>query len=127
MGNVPSKVGVFFGSADKGSAGWYWTDASIRRMRKTVYMGPFETKESAVKNAVRCLAAQQSPNDKSARSRLSSVSSSEVTTQRALPLTLRRSTRLLHFWTRVRAECNALVAMRSGPRWVATARERSGL
>jgi hypothetical protein len=28
MGSVPANLGAFFGKADKGSEGWYWTDAS---------------------------------------------------------------------------------------------------
>jgi hypothetical protein len=111
MGSVPSKVGVFFGKVDKGSEGWYWTDASISQTRKAAYMGPFETKEKAVENAVQSVAGRQTQNDEPATSSPSSVSSSEVTTQRPFLLWPRMPGRRLDFWTRVR--CGTLLAMRS--------------
>ena len=30
MSSIPANVGVFFGKADKRSAGWYWVDASTK-------------------------------------------------------------------------------------------------
>jgi hypothetical protein len=97
MGSVPSKVGVFFGKADKGSEGWYWTDASICQTRKAAYTGPFETKEKAVENAVQSVAGRQTQNDEPATSSPSSVSSSEVTTQRSFLLWSRMPGRHLDF------------------------------
>jgi hypothetical protein len=112
MGSVPSEIGVFFGKANKGSDGWYWTDASTRRKRMAAYTGPFDTKEKAVKNAVQRLAARQTPNDEPTVGDPSLVSSSEVITQR-LVFPSRRPGRRRDFWTRVRAECSTLLAMRS--------------
>jgi hypothetical protein len=60
MFSVPSNVGVFFGKADKGSQGWYWTDSFTSQNRKGSMRGPFETKQKAVENAVESLAAQAS-------------------------------------------------------------------
>jgi hypothetical protein len=113
MGSVPSEIGVFFGKVDKGSDGWYWTDASTRRKRKAAYTGPFDTKEKAVENAVQRLAARRTPNDEPAMSRPSSVSSSELITQRRVLPPSRTAGRRFDFWTRVRAECSTLLAMRS--------------
>jgi hypothetical protein len=57
MGNLPANVGVFFGKTDKRSKGWYWIDASNRE--KSAITGPFETKEQAIENAIRSIAARQ--------------------------------------------------------------------
>jgi hypothetical protein len=112
MGGVPPKVGVFFGKADKVSEGWYWTDTSIGQKRMTAITGPFETKERAVENALQSLAARQALTDQPAMNGPSSVSSSEVFTRRPLPLRSRMPGTRLDFWTRVRAECGTLPAMR---------------
>jgi hypothetical protein len=113
MGSVPSEIGVFFGKVNKGSDGWYWTDASTRRTRTAAYTGPFDTKEKAIENAVQCLAPRQTPNDQPTVGRPSLVSSSELITQRPVLPRSRRPGRRLDFWTRVRAECSTLLAMRS--------------
>jgi hypothetical protein len=60
MGNLPANTGecgVFFGKTDKRSKGWYWIDASNRE--KSAITGPFETKEQAIENAIRSIAARQ--------------------------------------------------------------------
>jgi hypothetical protein len=75
----------------------------------------------AVENAVQSLAARQAPNEL-AMSRASSASSSEAITQRPLLPRSRPPGRRLDFWTRVRAECSTLPAMRSGLRWDVTGR-----
>jgi hypothetical protein len=111
MGSVPSEIGVFFGKVNKGSDGWYWTDASTRRKREAAYTGPFDTKEKAIEDAVQRLAARQAPND-GPSVRPSLVSSSEVITRRPVLPRLRRPGRRLDFWTRVRAECSTLLATR---------------
>jgi hypothetical protein len=113
MGSVPSKIGVLFGKVDKGSDGWYFTDASVGQKRKAACTGPFGTKEKAVENAIRRLAARQTPNDEPAMSRPSSVSSSELITWRPVHPRSRTPGRRLDFWTRVRAECSTLLVMRS--------------
>src|SRR5580698_3521260 len=112
MGGVPPKVGVFFGKADKVSEGWYWTDTSIGQKRMAAITGPFETKERAVENALQSLAARQALSDQPAMNGPSSVSSSEVFTRRPFPLRSRMPGTRLDFWTRVRAECGTLPAMR---------------
>jgi hypothetical protein len=113
MGSVPSEIGVFFGKVKKGSDGWYWTDASTTRKRTAAYTGPFDTKEKAVENAVQRLAARQTPNDGPSVGRPSLVSSSEPIAQRPVLPRSRRPGRRLDFWTRVRAECGTLLAMRN--------------
>jgi hypothetical protein len=120
MGSVPSKVGVFFGKANREAEGWYWTDGSISRKRKAAITGPFETKEKAVENAAQ--SQRQIPNDEPAISRQSSVSPFEIIAQRPFPLRSRTPERRPDFWTRVRIECRALLATRSGPRRGATGR-----
>jgi hypothetical protein len=123
MGSIPSKVGVFFGKADKMSLGWHWTRAPTSQKRKGAITGPFETKEKAVENAVQSLAARQAPNDEPAMSR---PSSSETITERPFLLRSRTPRRRLDFWTSVRTECSTLLALRSGSRWDVTGRNGLG-
>jgi hypothetical protein len=110
MGSVPSNVGVFFGKANRRTAGWYWTEAAISQKRKALITGPFETKEQAVENAAQ--RARQAPNDEPAISSQSSVSLFEVIAQRPSPLRSRTPESRSDFWTRVRVECSTLPAMR---------------
>jgi hypothetical protein len=52
MSNLPPNIGVFYGQADKRSEGWYWTDLLRNEKSKAAIVGPFETKEEAVENAL---------------------------------------------------------------------------
>ena len=49
MGGVPANMAVFRGKPDNGLEGWYWTDVPTSRRPKARMMGPFETKEQALK------------------------------------------------------------------------------
>jgi hypothetical protein len=55
---VPTNVGVFFGQVDKRAEGWYWADAQSEKLRGAI-RGPFETKELAVKDALRAFGKPQ--------------------------------------------------------------------
>jgi hypothetical protein len=61
MGRVPQNIGVFFGKADKGAGGWYWTDASSQKPKAAI-TGPFETKEQAIENALQSAVGAESEN-----------------------------------------------------------------
>lgn len=54
MSTVPTHVGVFFGQVDKRSKGWYWADAKREKLRG-IFRGPFETKKSALEDALALL------------------------------------------------------------------------
>jgi hypothetical protein len=60
MSAVPTNVGVFFGQVDKRAEGWYWAGAQSEKVRGAI-RGPFETKELAVKDALRSL--REAPSD----------------------------------------------------------------
>jgi ABC-type dipeptide/oligopeptide/nickel transport system ATPase subunit len=114
MGSVPSKVGVFFGKADKVSEGWYWTDTSIGQKRKAAITGPFETKEKAVENALQSLAARQALNDQPAINGPSSVSSSEGLTRRPFPLRCWTVDRIFALFPRLAERRSHLASQLSG-------------
>jgi hypothetical protein len=94
MASLSSKVAVFFGSVDKRSAGWYWTDASASQKRMAASTGPFETKEQALNDAAQSMAARRAPNDQPAMRGRSSVPSSKIIVRRA-PLTSVRARSLI--------------------------------
>jgi hypothetical protein len=60
MSTVPTNVGVFYGQVDTRATGWYWADAKREKLRGT-FRGPFETKESALEDALALL--RDVPND----------------------------------------------------------------
>jgi hypothetical protein len=112
MASLSSKVAVFFGSVDKRSAGWYWTDASASQKRMAASTGPFETKEQALNDAAQSMAARRAPNDQPAMRGRSSVPSSKIIVRRAFLPQSRTPGRRLEFWKRVRAECSTLLALK---------------
>jgi hypothetical protein len=63
MSRIPSNVGVFYGQVDKRSKGWYWTDTLKNEEKKATVIGPFETKDQAVENALKSVGARQASND----------------------------------------------------------------
>jgi hypothetical protein len=112
MNCVKSKVGVFLGKGVKGSHGWYWADASINQMGKVIIIGPFETKEKAVQNAAKVLTARPTPNVGIIKSRQNPFSSSKVRVPHPFQPRASTAVKRSDFWTRVRAECRTLPAMR---------------